>query len=74
MNRLEFYKQCELEKDGNKQTAWIPTRGAVQGYSVELKEDGEFWLVKKVYDNLVEGATLKNSERNYLSHRKATDI
>lgn len=67
------YTQCKLTKDGQSQVAWIPTRGAKIGYFVELKPSNEFWRVNETYGTIPE-KMVKDNERNYISHREATDI
>jgi hypothetical protein len=70
---MKTLTQCLLSLNGDKQTAWIETRGAKVGAQVELKEDGQFWTVLEVHDTLDE-EVVKQNERNFKSHRKGTDI
>jgi len=69
----EIYNQCLLERDGAQQVAWIESRGAKVGARVEIKEDGLFWTVKQVRGS-APAETIKKNERNFKSHRTATDI
>ncbi len=66
--------QCLLQHpNGSKQTAWIESRGAHVGKSVELKDTGERWNVMEVYGSLPDEVVKKN-ERNYRNHRDGSDI
>lgn len=69
----ETYTQCKLARGAKQQVAWIPTHGAKVGNEVELKTDGQFWLVIDTYDTLP-AESIKENERNYTRHREATDI
>lgn len=67
-------KQVYLTRDGQSQIAWIDAEAAFLGYEVELKETSTFWKVADVYHVVIDSNEIKEHERNYLSHRKATDI
>lgn len=69
-----MHTQCKLQlPDGATQVAWIPSEAAVVGYEVELKADDHFWRVIEVWSELADEA-VKENERNFKNHRKATDI
>lgn len=67
-------KQCQLNRDGAKQVAWIEERGATIGATVEFKPSGELWVVEEVYDLTQPRSVIAENERNWSTHRKATDI
>lgn len=67
-------KQALLSKGGYSQVAWIDSKAAIPGYRVELKKTREFWDVEKVFPLSVSADSVLDNERNYSSHRKATDI
>ncbi len=69
----ETYTQCQLGQGDRRQMAWIPSRGAHVDYEVEMKPQSEFWRVLNTYDTVSE-SVIKANERNYTTHRKATDI
>ena len=72
-----FYKQCQLGRGQQVDVAWIPEQFAVLNKYLRIKkEDGEEngWQVKTVGANRVNGAYLKEHERNYLTQREASDI
>ena len=39
MSSDDLYFQCKLEREGTKQVAWIPKRGAIMGVYVQLLAD-----------------------------------
>lgn len=72
-----FYKQCTLQRGTQGDVAWIPEKYAVEGKYLRIKKDGtdeDGWRVASVGANRVDGAYLKEHERNYLSQREASDI
>lgn len=69
----DTYTQCRLTRDGETQIAWIPTRGAKVNARVEVKPENDLWLVEETYDELPE-EVVRDNERNFKNHRKATDI
>lgn len=74
---MSTHSQCELNRLGQKQVSWIPTKFAVQGRYVKLKDDGEWtdgWRVARVFGGAVPSEVIAKNERNYTSHRKATDV
>ncbi len=73
----EFYKQCTMQRGTEGDVAWIPEKFAVEGKYLRIKKDGteeNGWKVVHVATNRVEGAYLKEHERNYLTQREASDI
>jgi len=73
MAQQQFFRQCTMTKGTISQIAWIPEQFAVLDKYLRLKdEDG--WQVKSVFANRIDGAYLKEHERNYLTQRKASDI
>lgn len=71
---MKTVTQVKLVNEGKSQVAWIPTEAAVVGYSVELKEDNQFWEVTNVFNFSVDKEVIDKNSRNYISHRKGTDI
>lgn len=73
-----FYKQCTLKKGTSGEVAWIPEKFAVldKYLLIDSKEPGDQngWQVTAVGTNRVDGAYLKEHERNYLTQREASDI
>jgi hypothetical protein len=53
MAKDDTYKQCDLSQGDKRITAWIPTRGAILGASVEMTGEalkGQFYTVDHVYN------------------------
>ena len=50
MSSDDLYFQCKLEREGTKQVAWIPKRGAIMGVYVQLLADDTLWKVTDVYE------------------------
>ena len=71
---MKTVTQVKLVNEGKSQVAWIPTEAAVVGYNVELKEDNQFWKVTDVFNFTVDKEVIDKNSRNYMSHRKGTDI
>ena len=72
-----FYKQCTLKRGTQGDVRWIPEKFAVVGKYIKVKVDGveeDGWLVVEAGTNRVDGAYLKEHERNYLTQREASDI
>jgi hypothetical protein len=74
------YRQCLLQNTytSDKTTSWIPSEKAVAGKTISLKEDdgtwSRGWRVVQVYHGERSSVDVADNERNYRSHRKATDI
>jgi hypothetical protein len=73
-NIKEPMQQCLLENRGSLQVAWISTRGAKLGVQVELKGDPDLWKVVEVYPGQLSADYVTGNERNFKTHRIATDI
>ncbi len=74
---MSTHSQCLLNRIGAQQVSWIPTKFAVQGRYVKLKDEGEWtdgWRVERVFGGAVPSEVIAANERNYKSHRKATDV
>ena len=39
---ITMYRQCLLQRDGSRQTSWIPEKFAILGNVIRLK-DGDVW-------------------------------
>jgi hypothetical protein len=69
--------QCKLRRGNTVQTTWIPSKIAVVGNIVNLKEaDGSWddgWEVLETYTGL-EWAVLNERSQDYKRTRKASDI
>lgn len=73
----QFYRQCKLQRGTEGDVAWIPEKFAVQDkYLLIEKKTGDEngWKVIEVGSNRVDGAYLKEHERNYLTQREASDV
>lgn len=77
MAQQQFYRQCTLERGTQGDVAWIPEQYAVLDKYLRIKKDGDDengWKVVTVGASRVDGAYLKEHERNYLTQREASDI
>lgn len=73
----QFYKHCTLQRGTEGDIAWIPEQFAIEGKYLRIKKDDtdeNGWQVVNVGHNRVDGAYLKEHERNYLTQRKASDV
>lgn len=74
----EMMKQCRLVRtDGATQVSWIQAEFAKQGRSIELKENGVWeggWAVSEAFDPVIAADVIRNRERDFKNHRKATDV
>lgn len=71
------YKQCKLIRGNTEQVSWIPSNLAMKGKTIGFKEEGEWsegWVVSSVAETEFPHSVLTKRERDYLNHRKATDI
>ncbi len=77
MKTNEMQTQCRLERGQAKQTSWIPSEFATEGRIVDLKDRRGFWSegwrVAKVYSSMP-AAVIAERERDFTSHRRATDV
>ena len=76
-----MYKQCTLKKQtdlGERiQVSWIPVEHSVVGKIIGLKENGvwdEGWEVISSGSQVMSHEYLLKRSRDYVNHRKATDI
>ena len=70
---MNYSKQCTLTKGTKSQVAWIPEEFAKLNKFVRLfEEDG--WQVMTVGATRVSTDYLLTHEREYLNHRKVTDV
>ncbi|AFU87968.1 hypothetical protein CcrColossus_gp098 [Caulobacter phage CcrColossus] len=68
--------QCRLERNGAVQVAWIESKFAKPTKVVKIKVDGEWedgWVVAKTGTTLP-AETVQKRERDFKSHRRATDV
>ncbi len=68
--------QCRLQRGNEYQVAWIETKFARKGKPIKIKVDGEWddgWTVARVGSTL-DQKTVEARERDYRSHRRATDV
>jgi hypothetical protein len=52
--KTDTYTQCELVKEGIDSVAWIPTKFAVVGKILRIKENGVWtdgWYVSKIFNH-----------------------
>lgn len=73
-----WYRQCSLLRgspDGGETrlVVWIPESLAKKDQYVVLKEDDTVWIVEAVWSRCTEEYLLEH-ERDYVHHRKRTDI
>jgi hypothetical protein len=59
---MKEYKQCKLRRGTAEVTAWIETRGAHLGKSVELKPTGDFWEVVEVHEHTLPEDVLREQK------------
>jgi hypothetical protein len=74
---MEMHRQCVLDRNGATQVSWIPASFADEGRYLRLKEDGKWtdgWRVTKAFPADVPSAVIAKNERNFVNHRKATDV
>lgn len=74
---MTYYRQCTLTmKDGPMtavQVAWIPEEFATVGKYLKIKEqDG--WRVEEVGSHRQSEDYIQDHERDFLGHRKRTDV
>jgi hypothetical protein len=71
--------QCNLKRvNGDREVAWVPASHAVPGKYLEIKRDGEWengWQVINAFvENPQSSLSIVARERDFKSHRSATDI
>ena len=77
----DLFVQSKVVNDiaGETQTTWIPEKFAEVDRYLELKDQGGTWtnhwrVVEAYTEAKVPWSYLKENERNWKSHRSATDI
>jgi len=73
----DMMNQCKLERNGSTYSAFIDSKHAIVGKVVDIRVDGEWqrgWIVLDVYQPAVAADTVQARERDYKSHRRATDV
>lgn len=71
---MTMMTQCRLKNRAGAITdAWIESRGAIIGKWVEIKGLDDLYEVLAVYSELPAEVVYEN-ERNFKTHRKATDV
>lgn len=73
MAQQQFFKQVTLTKGATSEVAWIPEEFAKVGKFLRIEDDNG-WQVEKVGSRRMSGVYLAEHEREYLRHRKVTDI
>lgn len=67
-----MFKQCTLEKNNIKQTAWIPEEFAHIGKILKIKEDNG-WKVLSVGSQRLTQDYVSEREQDYKNQRLASD-
>lgn len=74
---MTYYRQCTLTmQDGPltaQQVSWIPEEFAVVGKVLKIK-DQDGWRVKDVGSHRQSEDYIQDHERDYVGHRKRTDV
>lgn len=70
---MTYYRQCTLTKGQTSEVSWIPEQYAVLGKYLRIEDDNG-WKVMTVGATRLAGDYLQARERDYLNHRKVTDI
>ena len=74
---MTFYRQCTLVKEEYpaliEQVAWIPEEFAVRGKYLEIKGQNG-WRVSVVGTVRRSEDHIQDHERDFLGHRKRTDV
>ena len=68
-----LYKQCRLKRGSQYDTAYIPTRFAIKGKFLKLK-DVDGWEVINVGKRVVNADEVSDISRDFTKTRKASDI
>jgi len=72
-----FYRQCALKSDNATTIAWLNDEGALKlGNKVTFKDvdDKQWWTITFVGETRMPEKIALARERQYLKHRKASDI
>ena len=70
---MNFYRQCTLELRETQQVAWIPEQFAVLGKYLKIEDDNG-WRVEEVGSLRHDESYIQDHERDFLGHRKRTDV
>jgi len=71
---MTMMTQCRLKnRAGGVIDAWIESRGAIVGQWVEIKGFDDLYEVVETHTELPAEVVYEN-ERNFKTHRKATDV
>jgi hypothetical protein len=76
----EYYVQCKFKQGNATTTTWIPEHGAKVGNTMELIDKATKqningrWECVEVYDTRISAEMVRRRERDYLKHRKFSDI
>jgi len=77
MPKPETHTQCSLIRKGSELISWIPSKVAVRGATVRLKEEdgswSEGWVVRATYATMASPECNERS-RDHLHTREASDI
>ena len=76
---MTFMRQCTFVScrgdSESRTTGWIPDRGARVGALVTIEgSEGLVWKIETVSDIRLPEDYVRRKERDYRSHRKASDI
>jgi len=70
---MTYYRQCVLCRNTERQVAWIPEQFANQDKYLRIRdEDG--WKVVEVGSHRQSEDYIQDHERDFLGHRKRTDV
>ena len=76
---MTYYRQCTLTYQDpdypvmGEQVAWIPEEFAIIGKYIKIK-DQDGWRVKTVGSRRQSEDYVQDHERDFLGHRKRTDV
>jgi hypothetical protein len=72
---MTSYTQCLLRRNGYYQVAWLPTKFAVLGATLRIRDDEweDGWVVEGRWTTMPE-EYVRGHERDYRQQRKASDI
>ena len=71
--KSDAWKQCKMTKGTLCQTAWIPSKFAVVGKYLRIKDD-DGWKVEEVSTVEMPEVTIMARSRDHLHTRDASDI
>lgn len=77
MSAEPFYKQVELRREGTFLVSWIPEVYAHVGYTIGLKDKGQWsegWEVLAVGAKRLPESAMVERSQDYKRTRKASDI